>query len=248
MIPASEPKQLWEESFDEQIARQAYNTSPVEALVRSVSYYLRDRFAADELRNLHFLEMGCGAAPNLVWLAHKGIRVSGVDIAANALALARRNLENAGVADRIGTLVEGSVDATPFESGSIDGILEACVFQHLDRPTRRRAFAEVKRLLKPGGLFVGYMLDVGHTTFQQKQAEQLAEDPGSLYLADGSSKIHLTNIGLAHFFNRDEFADLFEGFTTIDPCLTTYYLPRDEAKKRGYGEYLQSMWTVYAVK
>jgi len=38
------------------------------------------------------------------------------------------------------------------------------------------------------------------------------------------------------------------GFSVVDPCLTTYYLPREEAAKRGYDEYLQSMWTVHAVK
>ena len=69
-----------------------------------------------------------------------------------------------------------------------------------------------------------------------------------LYLADGTSKIHLTNIGLAHFFRREEFIQLLPGFSVVDPCLTTYYLPRHEARKRGYEEYLQSMWTVFAVK
>ena len=248
MIPATNAKQLWEESFDEQIAREAYNTSPVEALVRTVSYHLRDACTRDQYRDLHFLEMGCGAGPNLVWLAQKGIRVSGIDIAANALRLARTNLERAGCGDRIGELVEGSVDRTPFPDRAFDGILEACVFQHLDRPTRVNAFKEVARLLRPGGVFVGYMLDAGHTTFQRKQFEQLPDDPGSLYLADGSSRIHLTNIGLAHFFTRDEFRNLLPGFSIVDPCLTTYYLPAREARKRGYDEYLQSMWTVYAVK
>ncbi len=140
------------------------------------------------------------------------------------------------------------MERTPFADESFDDILEACVFQHLDRATRVRTFAEVRRLLRPGGLFAGYMLDAGHTTFQRKAADQLPDDPGSLYLADGTSKIHLTNIGLAHFFRRDEFAELFDDFAIVDPCLTTYYLPRAEARKRGYEEYLQSMWTVYAVK
>lgn len=248
MHTASAAKQLWEESFDEQIARGAYNTAPVEALVRTVSYHLRDRYTPQQMRSLHFMEMGCGAGPNLLWLAQKGIRVSGVDIAANALAIARANLTRAGLADRVGDLVEASVESTPFEDASLDGVLEACVFQHLDRPTRTRAFAEVARVLKPGGVLVGYMLDRGHSTFARKGAEQLPDDPGSLYLADGTSKIHLTNIGLAHFFSREEFADLLPGFSVVDPCLTAYYLPRDEARKRGYDEYLQSMWTLYAVK
>jgi SAM-dependent methyltransferase len=248
MKPASDQKQLWEESFDEAIERQAYNTAAVEALVRNVSYYLRDRYQPAQYRQLHFLELGCGAGPNLAWLAHKGIRVSGLDLAANALRLARDTLGRAGLADRVGELVEGSVTHTPFADGSFDGILEACVFQHLDRQQRVEAFGEVRRLLKKGGLFVGYMLDAGHTIYRRKQAEERTDDRGTLMLADGSSKIHLSNIGSAHFFRKEEFDDYFRGFSLVDPCLTTYYLPRDEARKRGYDEYLQSMWTVYAIK
>jgi SAM-dependent methyltransferase len=248
MKPPGDQKQLWEESFDEAIARQAYNTAAVEALVRSVSYYLRDRYEPAQYRNLHFMEMGCGAGPNLAWLANKGIRVSGIDLAANALRLARESLARAGLGDRVGELVEGSVTHTPFADESFDGILEACVFQHLDRQQRVQAFGEVRRLLKKGGLFVGYMLDAGHTIYQHKQAEERPDDRGTLLLADGSSKIHLSNIGSAHFFRKEEYEDYFRGFSVVDPCLTTYYLPRDEARKRGYDEYLQSMWTVYAVK
>jgi SAM-dependent methyltransferase len=248
MTGTSEMKQLWEESFDEQIARGAYNTAPVEALIRSTAYWLRDRAATNATGRLEFLEMGCGAGPTLVWLAQKGIRVSGVDIATNALELARQNLARFGYTDRIGAIVEASVTATPFSDASFDGIVESCVFQHLPKPDRIAAFGEVARLLKPGGLFVGHVLADAHTTFQKLRAEQLADDPGSLRLEDGSSKIHLTNIGLAHFFAKDEFARLLPGFSVVDPCLTTYYLPKAEAKKRGYDEYLQAMWTVVAIK
>ena len=248
MSLAKDPKALWEQSFEEQIARGAYNTAPVEALVRNIAYYLRARHRAEDHGKLHFVEMGCGAGPNLVWLGEKGIRVSGVDIASNALRLARENLERSGLAGRIGELVEASVTRTPFPDASFDGIIESCVFQHLDRPSRSQAFAEVSRLLKPGGLFVGNMLAQGHSTFENRKGEQLPDDPGSLYLADGTSKFHLTNIGLAHFFAEDEFRSLLPGFEVVDPLLSTYHLPREEAKRRGYDRYLQAMWTVYAVK
>lgn len=240
-------KQTWENAFGEAISKQAYNTAPVEALVRSVSYYLRSR-ANSLAENLHFLEMGCGAAPNLVWLAKKGITVSGVDIAPTVLALARQVLESEGCGNQIGRLLESSVTGVPFEDESFDGVIEACVFQHLDRADRQKAFAEVKRLLKPGGLFVGYMLDASHSIYQKKRAQEAKDDPGTLILKDGSSNLHLTNIGLSHFYRKEEFDRLLAGFSVIDPCLTTYYLPREEAQKRGYSEYLQSMWTVYAIK
>ncbi len=244
MTTTSDMKRLWEDSFDEQIARGAYNTAPVEALIRSVAYWLRDQ----PKREMHFLEMGCGAGPTLVWLAQKGNKVSGIDIATNALELARQNLTRNGYADRIGQLVEGSVVKTPFPDASFDGIVESCVFQHIPKAERIQSFREVARLLRPGGIFVGHMLADAHTTFQKMKDKQLADDPGSLHLADGSSKIHLTNIGLAHFFRKDEYAELLPGFSVVDPCLTTYYLPKAEAKKRGYDEYLQAMWTVVAIK
>ena len=98
------------------------------------------------------MEMGCGAGPNLVWVAQKGAKVSGIDISTQALDLCRKNLERNGFSDKIGELVEGSVDILPFGDNRFDGIFESCVFQHLDKETRARTFAEVRRVLKPGGL------------------------------------------------------------------------------------------------
>jgi SAM-dependent methyltransferase len=242
-------RETWETSFAEQVARQAYNTAPVEALVRSVSYYLRERHAGEGLDNLHFAEMGCGAGPNLVWLAEKGIRVSGVDIAPTALELARGNLEGRGLGDRVEHLIEGSVSHVPdLPDASLDGIVESCVYQHLAREDRIAAFREVDRLIKPGGVFVGHMLDQGHTVFQQHSHEQLEDDPGTLMLEEGGSNVYLTNIGLSHFFTKDEFRDLLPGWSVVDPCLSQYEIPQGEARKRGYDSYLQSMQIVYAIK
>jgi SAM-dependent methyltransferase len=239
-------RETWEASFAEQVAAGAYNTAPVEALVRTVSYYLRDR--GGEQAGLHMAELGCGAGPNLIWLAEKGMSVSGVDISPTALGLAQSNLERHGFADRVGSLIEASVADVPWEDESLDGLLESCVFQHLPREDRERAFAEVRRLLKPGGVFVGHMLEQGHTVFQKNERVQLADDPGTMQLDEGGSKFHLTNIGLSHFFTQDEIHRLFDGFSLVEPCLSQYEIPPSEAKKRGYDSYLQSMLIVYAVK
>ncbi len=246
--PSEESRKTWEDSFQEQIEKQAYNTAPVEAIVRTVSYYLRARVRPEDEASLHFMEMGCGAAPTLGWLAQRGIRVSGVDISPTALELARNKFASSGFADRIGSLVEGSVAKVPFENESFDGVIESCVFQHLSKDDRAKAFQEVGRVLKPGGVFVGHMLNIEHSTYQLRRNEELKSDPGTLDLHDGTSKIHLTNIGLTHFFTKKEFFQLLSGFSVIDPCLSNYFLPKEEAKRRGYDEYLQSMWIVYAVK
>lgn len=241
-------RRTWEDSFEEQVRSGAYNTAPVEALVRNVSYHLRAQFPSGVPPGLSFLEMGCGAGPNLVWLAEKGLTVSGVDIAPTALALAHERLRRGGHEALTGNLLEGSVTDVPLPDASFDGILESCVFQHLAREDRARAFAEVRRLLKPGGVFAGYLLSDAHTIYQDKRHRELADDPGTLVLEEGGSKLYLSNIGLAHFFRREEFAGLLHGFRVVDPCAATYELPLEEAKRRGYGRYLQGMWAVYAVK
>jgi SAM-dependent methyltransferase len=241
-------KDNWESSFAEQVKAGAFNTAPVESLVRSISYYLRDRRPDNDFSNLRFLEMGCGAGPNLIWLAQKGIRVSGADISPLALDLCRQTFLSHDLENMIDDLVETSVDQTPWPDGHFDGILESCVFQHLDKETRERAFAEVRRLLKPGGLFCGYMLAQGHSVYQQKKESEQADDPGTLILEEGGSRFYLTDIGLSHFFKADEYDRLLEGFSIVDPCLTEYFLPQFEARKRGYDQYKQSMWAVYAVK
>jgi SAM-dependent methyltransferase len=238
-------RETWERSFEQQIADRAYNTAPVEALVRSVAYHLRDR-GEDAGAPLHAAELGCGAGPNLAWLANRGLRVSGIDISETALRLCQGTL--APYEDRVESLVEGSVTDVPWADASLDIAVESCVFQHLGRDDRIAAFREVDRLVKPGGLFVGHMLERRHTVFQRRAQEQLPEDPGTLRLEEGGTHYHLTNIGLSHFFAADEVRDLLPGWSVVDPCLSQYELPAAEAARRGYDHYLQSMLIVYAVK
>lgn len=242
-------REVWEASFEEQIRSHAYNTAPVEALVRSVSYYLRDRYSEAQIPGLHFMELGCGAGPNLVWLAARGVKVSGVDISPTALSLARESLEHHGHAGRVERLVEGSISDMPeFADASLDGVIESCVLQHLPNEDRLAAFREIDRVVKPGGVFVGHVLAQGHTVFQDKRDAQLDDDPGSLVLDQGKSRFYLTNIGLSHFFTAEELRELLPGWSVVDPCLSQYALPASEAQRRGYPEYLQSMLIVYAIK
>lgn len=242
----SESRKLWDASFRAQIEDHAYNTAPVEALARNVSYYLRGRSGGS--RPLHFLELGSGGGANLIWLAARGLDVSAVDISRVALDLARRNLDAAGCAGRARDLLESSVSSIPFLDASFDGVVEACVFQHLNISDRRAAFAEVKRVLKPGGLFSGYMLADDHSVYLRRRGEELADDPGTLMLDSGATPYDLSGLGVSHFFNRSEITALLSGFAEADPCALKYELPKFEARKRGYDSYVQSMWAVYAIR
>ena len=98
-------ERLWDTSFAHQIKQGAYNTAPVEAIVRSVSHHFRAKgFIKHDLKKLKFLEVGCGAGANLAWLAEQGIRISGIDISQEALSLCKKTLKDKGLEKNIGIL------------------------------------------------------------------------------------------------------------------------------------------------
>lgn len=235
-------QKIWEDSFKDQIKYSSYNTAPVDVIVRNVSYYLRARFNNDQINKLKFLEIGCGAGVNLTWLAKKGIQVSGIDISEEALDLAKQRFQEENI--RYDSLVHTSATNLPFENDSFEGVVESCVVQHIREEERAAAFNEVYRVLKPGGVFVGHMLDRECTAFKAPES-----DNGSMIFDDPEKpKFYLTNIGYAHFFSEEELKIALKDFSVIDLSKATFYLPLEEAKRRGHEKYKQSMWSVYAIK
>jgi ubiquinone/menaquinone biosynthesis C-methylase UbiE len=235
-------QKIWEESFKDQVKYSSYNTAPVDVIVRNVSYYLRARFNSEQINKLKFLEIGCGAGVNLAWLAKKGVQVSGIDISEEALDLAKQKLQEENI--RYDSLVHTSATNLPFEDDFFSGVVESCVVQHISEVERSKVFSEIYRVLKPGGVFIGHMLDRDCTAFEVENS-----DKGSMIFEDSEKpKFYLTNIGYAHFFSEEELRVMLKSFSVIDISKATFYLPLEEAKRRGHEKYKQSMWSVYAIK
>lgn len=232
----------WDNSFKEQLQSFTYNTAPVDVIVRNVSYYLRGRYQEEEIKSLKFLEIGCGGGVNLIWLAKKGIKVSGVDISEVALKLATKSLSDNNLSYE--DLIHTSASNLPFKESSFDGVVESCVLQHIENDERNKAFQEVHRVLKPGGLFIGHVLDEDCTVYQNRECP----DASVNFNDNTKPEFYLTNLGYSHFFNKKELVDSLQGFSVIDLSKVTFYLPEEEAKRRGFKEYLQSMWSIYAIK
>lgn len=99
------------------------------------------------------LDVGCGiGGPACHVAARTGARVVGLTPNTAQLELARRHAQERGVADRV-SFEQGSADALPFEDASFDVVMfleSACHF-----PDRSAFFAEVRRVLRPGGRLVG---------------------------------------------------------------------------------------------
>lgn len=235
-------QKVWDKSFEEQIRALTFNTAPVDVIVRNVSYYLRARYKDFELAQLKFLEIGCGGGVNLAWLAHKGVSVSGIDISQEALALCEKRLRHGGVSWN--DLLHASAEELPFEENIFSGVVESCVIQHIPTEKITQTFNEIYRVLKVGGVFIGHMLDRDSSAFSRTPSSS----GDVLFQDDSKPRFYLTNIGHAHFFSEEELRLYLKDFSEIDISKTTCFLPKEEAQRRGYSEYKQSFWSVYAIK
>lgn len=118
-----------------------------QALV-AIAEELRGR---DQRRLLH-ADIGCGPASFLMPLRRAFPRLPAVaiDLSEAYLGEARRRLGRAPAV----LPVVAKAEALPLPDGSLDLATSVYLFHELPPPVRRRAAAEIARVLRPGGLFV----------------------------------------------------------------------------------------------
>ena len=132
----------WEERYR---AGERGSTEPSKLLVRFVG----------DLKRGDALDLGCGTGRNALWLMQQGWSVIGLDFAPTAVDIARA----AGIDARLFDLESG--EPLPFDDHSFDLV---CSIRFLHRPL----FAEARRLLRSGGLFIG--------EFRQKPPFDISEE------------------------------------------------------------------------
>jgi ubiquinone/menaquinone biosynthesis C-methylase UbiE len=100
----------------------------------------------DGYRGKQVLEVGCGAGTDLVRFARGGAVVTGVDIAASAIELARQNFAQQGLAV---DLREADGEQLPFPDNGFDLVYAHGVVQYTANAAA--LVNECRRVLKPGG-------------------------------------------------------------------------------------------------
>ena len=100
----------------------------------------------DAYRGKAVLEVGCGAAIDLARFAKGGAVATGVDLTESAIALARTNFSQQGLA---GTFEVANGEHLPFPDNSFDLVYAHGVVQYTADP--QRLVDECRRVLQPGG-------------------------------------------------------------------------------------------------
>ncbi|AHM05506.1 putative sarcosine-dimethylglycine methyltransferase [Roseibacterium elongatum DSM 19469] len=101
-------------------------------------------------RGSRVLDIACGYGGTLVALARRGCVAQGLDISTLCVTTARKTLAAAGLAEQVAVEL-GDFHALPCSDAAFDGaICQESLIHSNDRP---RVFAEVFRVLRPGGTF-----------------------------------------------------------------------------------------------
>jgi SAM-dependent methyltransferase len=143
-IPLSELHSMRERGFPELIPYTHKNP-----LVRWVFWQRLETMVAlaGPLRTRRVLDFGAGSGVLTRDLSARFERVDSVDLHTDSLAWVKRRfgLENVSI-----TTLDGS--KLPFDDASFDAVFAADVLEHFE--DRRPALREIRRVLKPGGLFI----------------------------------------------------------------------------------------------
>jgi tellurite methyltransferase len=149
------------------------------------------------------IDIGCGVGRHALYLADQGFTVTGIDLSRSGLDVARQAASSAGVTIDYRT---GDFTDIPAEVRSFDLALAWNVIYHGDEDVVRTAFAEIRRVLKPGGLFLGTMISKRHSRY----GEGTEIRPNTFIIEEDDEKAH------AHFYCDDrELIGLLDGFSLL---------------------------------
>jgi ubiquinone/menaquinone biosynthesis C-methylase UbiE len=112
----------------------------------------------------HVLEIGAGSGPATEELRKRAGRVTSIEYShASAAELAQR------IQSTNGDVLQGDASALPFPEKTFSAAIAVLVLHHLkSQELQKRAFAEIFRVLRPGGVFLaveiqdGWLQRIGH--------------------------------------------------------------------------------------
>jgi ubiquinone/menaquinone biosynthesis C-methylase UbiE len=140
----------YSESYDQAINNSiAFSGLKVDLFVSAKAAYTQDILAAHfgELSSINLLDVGCGVGNyHPYWIDEVG-SLRGVDSSPKCVERA---------AQRNPRVVYETYDGDrlPFVDHSFDAAVTICVMHHVDPPQRPRFVAELRRVIKPGGIAV----------------------------------------------------------------------------------------------
>lgn len=178
-----------------------------------------------ELSGGRLLELACGSGRVLLPLAQQGYDITGVDTSADMLALARKRLQAAGVADRC-TLVQQDMCALHLEQKFRLAFIALGSFAHIiSRQAQQQALAAIRTHLSSGATFI---VDSSNddVRYLENMSGQLIHQ-GTWQNDDGTVLTHFVSPASSrekHSLELTHFYDQHRQGATVQRTVATTYL------------------------
>ena len=148
------------------------------------------------------LELGCGTGNDAARLAGEGLHVVATDLSTEAVAAARQKY-----GDLVDVRVVDMVVGLPFPEASFDAVMANVALHMFTDAVTRAVFADVRRVLRDGGLFLFHVNAHDDRPLRENQRPVLRElEPGFVLEEAGQT---------VRFFSQTYLADLLTGWRVV---------------------------------
>lgn len=174
------------------------------------------------------LELGCGTGNDAGRLAREGYSVTAIDLSAEAIERA-----SARFGPGVRFLVADMAMPLPFSDSSFDAVMSNVALHMFPDRVTRPVFAEIRRLVRPGGLFLFHVNAVEDRPLRARWRPVARELEQDFVLEETGQTMH--------FFSETYLRELLQDWTELrlDPVEIT----RDET-----GEKFKHVWRGIALR
>lgn len=145
-----------------------------------------------EFGGVSVLEVGCGAANNLIALAREGFEVTGIDFSEEVVNIANQRLSAEGFAE---TVQVGDFTQVPFGDEKFDIVIDRGAVCCVSHQSAIAAYSEAGRVLRRGGAILGSLY---------RAPDAIAKDDYECSFRSGD----LEGVGYLRFSTLDEVHEL----------------------------------------
>jgi ubiquinone/menaquinone biosynthesis C-methylase UbiE len=201
-ISHEEQRRIWEEEHSNPYVLKQMDSSEASSGVARFWDFLKDK------NNAAGIEIGCGKGRNVIWLAEQGADMHGLDFSSAAIAAAKKRAAEAGAGKSAAFLVQDVTEPWQLADNSFDFGIDCFATTDIESVEGRLfAMQEMRRVLKPGGYLLAYLL----STDDEFHKEMIRKSPAG----ERNAFLHPTTGKFEKTYDEKDIEDTFKGFDVV---------------------------------